>query len=272
MSRLPYKPACRPPPHDFGSGHVLVGGMHAVRALIETGRARSVLVRAGVREARLTALLDRAHAHGIRIQELATDVFDQQAPLDLNHQGILAEARPQDVQPENALAPWLEPLKNPLLLVLDGVTDPHNFGACLRSAEAFGCAGVIVPKDGSAPLNQVARKTASGAAELIPIFRVTNLARCMRQLQQDGFWVVGAAGEASGSLAQAAHQGPMVVVMGGEGSGLRRLTRETCDSLVSIPMAGRIESLNVSVATGVLLYGIQSLRGQLGHAHPEGVV
>lgn len=272
MTRRPYTPNKRPPPQEFGSGHVLVGGVHAVAAVIETGRARAVLIRSGARETRLTAVLDRAHARGIRIQELPPEQFDQEAPTDLNHQGILAEARPLEVQPENALGPWLEPLSNPLVLVLDGVTDPHNLGACLRSAEAFGCAGVIVPKDGSAPLNQVARKTASGAAELIPIFRVTNLARCLRQLQRDGFWVIGAAGEAADGMTQAVHPGPMALVMGGEGNGLRRLTRETCDHLVSIPMAGRMESLNVSVATGVLLYGIQTLRGKLGQSHPEGVL
>lgn len=272
MKRRPYTPSQRPTPNEFGSGHVLVGGMHAVAAVIETGRARAVLVRAGVREKRLTTLLDRAQARGVRIQELTPEQFDQQAPTDLNHQGVLAEARPLDVQPENALGPWLEPLRDPLILVLDGVTDPHNLGACLRSAEAFGCAAVVVPKDGSAPLNQVARKTASGAAELIPVFRVTNLARCLRQLQRDGFWVVGASGDVPEGIDQAIHSGPMVLVMGSEGNGLRRLTRELCDHLVSIPMAGRMESLNVSVATGVLLYGLQMRRGKLGQTHPEGIL
>ena len=157
----------------------------------------------------------------------------------------------------------LDGIENPLVLVLDGVTDPHNFGACLRSAEAFGAACVIVPKDNAAPLNQVARKTSSGASELIPVVKVTNLARCLRGLQQDGFWVVGAAGESNAGLDQASHSGPLALVMGSEGAGLRRLTREVCDALVAIPMSGHIESLNVSVATGVLLYDLQNRRGAL---------
>ena len=122
---------------------------------------------------------------------------------------------------------------------------------------------MIVPKDNSAPLNQVARKTSSGASELISVVKVTNLARCLRGLQQDGFWVVGASGESTVGLDQASHGGPMALVMGSEGTGLRRLTREVCDVLVAIPMSGHIESLNVSVATGVLLYDLQSRRAVL---------
>ena len=162
-----------------------------------------------------------------------------------------------------ALRSLLDGLESPLILVLDGVTDPHNFGACLRSAEAFGVSCVIVPKDHSAPLNQVARKTSSGASELIPVVKVKNLARCLRRLQQDGFWIIGAAGESSANMCKAFNQGPLALVMGSEGSGLRRLTRDVCDALVSIPMLGCIESLNVSVAAGVLLYDLQNTRGAL---------
>jgi 23S rRNA (guanosine2251-2'-O)-methyltransferase len=138
--------------------------------------------------------------------------------------------------------------------VLDGVTDPHNLGACLRTAEAAGVDAVIVPKDKSALLSPTARKVACGAAEVIPFIAVTNLARTLKQLQQAGIWVLGAAGEATQSLYQSDLKGPLALVMGSEGNGMRRLTREHCDILFSIPMAGEVSSLNVSVATGVTLF------------------
>lgn len=243
----------------------VVCGVHPVRALIRTGRVSEVWVRTGVREARLQALTTEAGVAGVSVREVAARVFDEALPSgEANHQGVLAMARPREMEPENALPILLDGLTNPLVLVLDGVTDPHNFGACLRSAEAFGVAAVVVPKDNAAPLNQVARKTSSGASELIPVVRVTNLARCLRGLQESGFWVVGAAGESEGQLTQIVDGGPMALVMGAEGTGLRRLTREVCDALVAIPMCGQMESLNVSVATGVLLFDLQSQRGVLG--------
>jgi 23S rRNA (guanosine2251-2'-O)-methyltransferase len=142
----------------------------------------------------------------------------------------------------------------PLLLVLDGVTDPHNLGACLRSADAAGVQAVIVPKDRSASLTPVVRKVACGAAETVPLVAVTNLARTLKQLQQRGLWVVGTAGEAQQYIYELDLKIPTVIVMGAEGAGMRRLTRENCDYLARLPMAGGVSSLNVSVAAGVCLF------------------
>ncbi|NCV52944.1 MAG: 23S rRNA (guanosine(2251)-2'-O)-methyltransferase RlmB [Gammaproteobacteria bacterium] len=234
-------------------GQVAIAGVHPVRVVLSQSRVSEIWIRDGANEHRLRDLVAIANSQGVRVIDVASRDFDQAVSSDTNHQ----------MEPENALPILLDGLDNPLVLVLDGVTDPHNFGACLRSAEAFGAACVIVPKDNAAPLNQVARKTSSGASELIPVVKVTNLARCLRGLQQDGFWVVGAAGESTVGLDEASHNGPMALVMGSEGGGLRRLTREVCDALVAIPMPGHIESLNVSVATGVLLYDLQNRRGAL---------
>lgn len=143
---------------------------------------------------------------------------------------------------------------SPLLLILDGVTDPHNLGACLRNADAAGVAAVIVPKDKSAPMTATVSKVACGAAETVPLVRVTNLARTMRHLQEQGIWIVGTAGEATHDIYQAKLTGSLAIVMGAEGDGMRRLTRETCDDLIKIPMAGAVSSLNVSVASGICLF------------------
>jgi 23S rRNA (guanosine2251-2'-O)-methyltransferase len=148
-----------------------------------------------------------------------------------------------------------------LLLVLDGVTDPHNLGACLRTAEAAGVHAVIIPKDRSAGVDAVARKVAAGAAEFVPVAAVTNLARMLDLLKDKGVWVVGTDGEAPQTLYQADLARPLALVLGAEGSGMRRLTRERCDFLVRIPMAGQIESLNVSVAAGVSLFEARRQRG-----------
>ncbi|KZY66269.1 23S rRNA (guanosine(2251)-2'-O)-methyltransferase RlmB, partial [Oleiphilus sp. HI0065] len=156
---------------------------------------------------------------------------------------------------ENDLEALLDALDvPPFLLILDSVTDPHNLGACLRSADAAGVHALITPKDKAAPLNAVARNVASGAADQVPLVRVTNLARTMRSLQDRGIWITGAAGEGESTIYQADFKGPMAIAMGAEGSGLRRLTREHCDQLSQIPMAGSVSSLNVSVATGVFLF------------------
>jgi 23S rRNA (guanosine2251-2'-O)-methyltransferase len=142
----------------------------------------------------------------------------------------------------------------PLLLVLDGITDPHNLGACLRAADGAGVHGVIVPKDRSASINATVSKVASGAAEVVPIITATNLARTMREMQELGIWLIGTDDQAEKSIYDVDLKGPTAIVMGAEGEGMRRLTRETCDQLVNIPMQGAVESLNVSVATGVTLY------------------
>ncbi|HAN80661.1 MAG TPA: 23S rRNA (guanosine(2251)-2'-O)-methyltransferase RlmB [Gammaproteobacteria bacterium] len=253
----------RQPKKQQISGRVAVSGVHPVRIVLRRGRATEVWVRKGANEHRLREILAIAHSTGISVIDVAPQDFDDAVSSDTNHQSVIAFAEPREMEPENALPVLLDGLESPLILVLDGVTDPHNFGACLRSAEAFGVSCVIVPKDHSAPLNQVARKTSSGASELIPVVKVKNLARCLRRLQQDGFWIIGAAGESSANMCKAFNQGPLALVMGSEGSGLRRLTRDVCDALVSIPMLGCIESLNVSVAAGVLLYDLQNTRGAL---------
>lgn len=177
-------------------------------------------------------------------------------PVKLAHQGVAALCELPDRRgSEKDLEQLLEGLNEPpFLLVLDEITDPHNLGACLRSADAAGVHAVIVPKDNSAPLNMTVRKVAVGAAERVPLIAVTNLSRTLKQLQERGIWIFGAAGEATQTLYQADLAGPVALVMGSEGKGMRRLTREHCDHLLAIPMHGSVSSLNVSVATGVCLY------------------
>lgn len=178
------------------------------------------------------------------------------------HQGVVAAVSESREWGEDDLMAMLAAASEPpFLLVLDGVTDPHNLGACMRTADAVGVQAVIVPKDKSATLTPVARKVACGAAETVPFVRVTNLARCLRALQEQGVWLVGTAGEAGSTLYQANFTGPVALVMGAEGKGMRRLTREHCDALINIPMLGHVDSLNVSVATGVCLY--EALRQRL---------
>ncbi|MEX3978953.1 23S rRNA (guanosine(2251)-2'-O)-methyltransferase RlmB [Paraburkholderia sp. EG287A] len=169
------------------------------------------------------------------------------------HQGVVA--RVHDLALAQNLAELLDGIQgSPLLLVLDGVTDPHNLGACLRVADAAGAHAVIAPRDRAVGLNATAAKVASGAADTVPYITVTNLARALRELKDAGVWVVGTAGDASASLYETKLDGPVALVLGAEGEGMRRLTRETCDEVMQIPMAGTVESLNVSVASGVCLF------------------
>jgi 23S rRNA (guanosine2251-2'-O)-methyltransferase len=176
------------------------------------------------------------------------------------HQGVaaLVEGVAQPVSIEEIIEDAEEPS---LLLLLDGVQDPHNLGACLRVADAMGVHAVLAPKDRAVGMTATVRKVASGAAEYIPYLLVTNLARCLRDLKDKGFWVVGADAQGATTLVQARLAGPLALVMGGEADGLRRLTRETCDELIQIPMLGSVESLNVSVATGICLYEARRQRG-----------
>ncbi|MDF5094154.1 23S rRNA (guanosine(2251)-2'-O)-methyltransferase RlmB, partial [Vibrio parahaemolyticus] len=190
---------------------------------------------------------------GVSIQQMTRKTLDDKA-RGANHQGIIARVKPAKQLNENDIDDILAKHESPLLLVLDGVTDPHNLGACLRNADAAGAAAIIVPKDRSAPMNATVSKVACGAAEVVPLIRVTNLARTMRTLQEKGIWFVGTAGEATHDIYQAKLTGPLAIVMGAEGDGMRRLTRETCDDLIKIPMAGSVSSLNVSVASGICLF------------------
>lgn len=225
-------------------------GIHAVQAALARGEVTELLVAEGRRDARLQGVLDAAH--GVPLRQLPRRELDRLAP-EGRHQGVAARVRPAEALDENALFDRLDALAAPpFLLILDGVTDPHNLGACLRSADAAGAHAVVVPRDKAAGLTAVARKVASGAA--VPFVQVTNLARTLRALQERGIWVVGAAGEAELELYAVDLKGPLALVLGAEGSGLRRLTRETCDQLARIPMAGSVESLNVSVAAGVFLF------------------
>ena len=210
----------------------------------------------GREDKRLQPLLNELYNVGVSVQFLNRQTLDKKADGEV-HQGIIARIQPAKELNENDLDQILQHQQNPLLLVLDGITDPHNLGACLRTADAAGVCAVIMPRDKSAQLTSIARKVACGAAENVPLIRVTNLARTLRLLQQEyNVWVVGTAGEATESLYQTKLSGALALVMGAEGEGMRRLTREHCDQLISIPMAGSVSSLNVSVATGVCLFEI----------------
>lgn len=188
--------------------------------------------------------------------------------VSARHQGVIAELRagpdgsPHDLRwSEARLLEAVRGQARALVLVLDGVTDPHNLGACLRSADAAGATAVVIPKDRAADLTGAVRKVACGAAESVPLVRVTNLARCLDKLQAAGLWLFGAAGEAREDLYAKDLTGPLALLVGSEGGGLRRLTRERCDFLVRLPMAGAVSSLNVSVATGICLFEIARQRG-----------
>ena len=234
----------------------MIYGIHAVQALLERDPQRflEVFVMKGREDRRLMPLIAELEQMGIVIQVANRQWLDEKVEGEV-HQGIIARVREGRQYQENDLPALLENLEQPpFLLILDGVTDPHNLGACLRSADAAGVHAVIVPRDRSAQLNATAKKVACGAAETVPLIRVTNLARTMRFLQEQNVWIVGTAGEADHNLYQSKMTGPMALVMGAEGDGMRRLTREHCDELISIPMAGSVSSLNVSVATGICLF------------------
>ncbi|MEE1926083.1 23S rRNA (guanosine(2251)-2'-O)-methyltransferase RlmB [Pseudomonas sp. 148P] len=230
-------------------------GVHAVEALLRhhPKRVKQIWLSEGRSEPRIQALLALATDNRVAVGQAERRELD--AWVEGVHQGVVAEVSPSQVWGEAMLDELLDRTEGaPLLLVLDGVTDPHNLGACLRTADAAGVQAVIVPKDKSATLTAAVRKVACGAAEVIPLVAVTNLARTLEKLQQRGLWIVGTAGEAQQELYQQDMTGPTVLVMGAEGKGMRRLTREHCDFLVKLPMAGSVSSLNVSVATGVCLF------------------
>ncbi|WCP67360.1 23S rRNA (guanosine(2251)-2'-O)-methyltransferase RlmB [Vibrio tubiashii] len=230
-------------------------GIHAVKAVLEREPERFIeaFVLKGRQDDRLMPILNELQVCGVSIQQMTRKTLDDKA-RGANHQGIMARVKPAKQLNENDLDNILAKHESPLLLVLDGVTDPHNLGACLRNADAAGVAAVIVPKDKSANITATVSKVACGAAETVPLVRVTNLARTMRALQEQGVWFVGTAGEATHDIYQAKLTGSLAIVMGAEGDGMRRLTRETCDDLIKIPMAGSVSSLNVSVASGVCLF------------------
>jgi 23S rRNA (guanosine2251-2'-O)-methyltransferase len=233
-----------------------VYGLHAVNAVLERAPERLLeLWMAQPRDdARTRDLRDRAEIAGVRIQSVTGEALAKLVG-EVAHQGVVAAVRPLKPWDEHDLIESLTQLKeDPLLLILDGVTDPHNLGACLRTADGAGAHAVLIPKDRSATVDGVVRKVAAGAAEFVPVASVTNLARAIDLLKERGIWVVGTDGEALQPLYGADLKRPLALVLGAEGDGMRRLTREKCDFLVRIPMAGQVESLNVSVAAGVALF------------------
>lgn len=237
-------------------------GWHAVEAVLkrEPGRLQRVWIQTGRQDRRVQDITAGLDELGVAWEVVHRRELD--ARVAGVHQGVVAQVgASREWDEADLLAALAGADKPPFLLILDGVTDPHNLGACLRTADAVGVQAVVVPKDKSAALTPTARKVASGAAETVPLVRVTNLARFLRTLKDTGVWLIGTAGEADATLYQADFTGPMALVMGAEGKGMRRLTREHCDQLINIPMQGEVDSLNVSVATGVCLY--EALRQRL---------
>ncbi|MEW9798804.1 23S rRNA (guanosine(2251)-2'-O)-methyltransferase RlmB [Alteromonas sp. CYL-A6] len=230
-------------------------GLHAMQSVLEKEPERilEMMVLKGRSDERLVNLVNQARRFGISVQFCQRKVLDDKVGGQ-QHQGVVARAKPARVLDEKDLDEVLSRHQQPFLLVLDGVTDPHNLGACLRTADGAGVHAVVVPKDKSASLTPTVRKVACGAAEVMPLIQVTNLARTLKDLQSKGVWIVGTAGETDSLLYDVDLTGPLALVMGAEGKGMRRLTREHCDSLVKLPMAGSVSSLNVSVATGICLY------------------
>lgn len=233
-----------------------VFGVHALEGLLQRGVPLSDLwVQQGAGK-RLQALVDQAAEAGARVKPQPRETLDR-LTRGAAHQGVVAFCPPLTAESEASLMLRLNAWsadEPPLLLVLDGVTDVHNFGACLRSAEAAGAHGVLVAKDKAAPLNATVRKVACGAAETIPVYQVTNLARALAALKDAGVWITGTAGESRESVYDVDLTGPTALIMGAEGKGMRRLTRNACDYLACLPMAGQVSSLNVSVATGICLF------------------
>jgi len=236
-------------------------GFHAVGVRLKVAPQSIVEVyfEASRRDARMRQFLDRAKEAGVRLIE-ADGLRLSKLAGSHGHQGVAALVQP--MEQARSLDDLLDALSEPpLLLVLDGVTDPHNLGACLRVADGAGAHAVIAPKDHAAGINATVAKVASGAAETVPYFMVTNLARTLGELKERNIWVIGTSGDADKSIYQVDLKGPTALVLGAEGPGMRQLTRKTCDELVSIPMKGGVESLNVSVASGVCLYEALRQRG-----------
>jgi 23S rRNA (guanosine2251-2'-O)-methyltransferase len=232
-----------------------VYGWHVVEAVLRRApdRVLSVYFDAGRTDARLNALRARVASVGLAFEECRKGTLERFVG-DGVHQGVVARVRTAPALDERAVYQWLEGTEQPLVLILDGVQDPRNLGACIRNADAAGAGMVVISRSESADLTAVARKAASGAAEWLPVARVGNLARVLAGMKERGIWLLGADEAAERAYYEADFAGPLGLVLGAEGAGLRRLARESCDGLVRIPMLGGVASLNVSVASGVLLY------------------
>jgi 23S rRNA (guanosine2251-2'-O)-methyltransferase len=244
------------------TGRQTIYGVHTVRAMLERQPGRVLGVRLAERrmDPRVRAIESLAHEQQRPVQRVDMHSLRQQLG-DVAHQGVAADIAPLPPWTEEQLLDALAGRQSPLLLALDGVQDPHNLGACLRTADACGALAVIVPRDRAAQLTPTVRKVAVGAAETTPVVPVTNLVRSLKLLKDAGLWVVGADVDAESTAAQLDLKGPVVLVLGSEGSGLRQLTRRHCDLLARLPQLGAVESLNVSVAAGMLLYEALRQRG-----------
>lgn len=247
-------------------GEDIVCGLHAVLTALtrHPERVSGVWISTARSDRRIERVVQAARVANVkfhRVPRAKLDDLAQRSP----HQGVVARLRAAPVESEQDLVKFLQhPPPAPLLVVLDGVQDPHNLGACLRVADAAGVHAVILPRDRSAPLSAAARRAASGAADTVRIFQVVNLARTLDALKEAGLWLYGATQDGSDELYATDLTGATVLVLGGEGEGLRRLTRERCDRLIRIPMAGTVESLNLSVAAGVVLYEVVRQRRAKG--------
>ena len=233
----------------------IVFGIHAVNNILKRSpeRVKEMYVQQGRDDERLQSLFSLAKQNGVHVQVVKKHFLDENT--EGNHQGVAVKAKPVQVKNEHDLYKQLDDLNEPaFLLILDSITDPHNLGACLRTADAAGVHAVIAPKDKAVGITATVSKVACGAAETVPFYQVTNLARTMKEFQDRGIWLYGTAGEASESIYKTDLKGPIAIAMGAEGKGLRRLTRESCDHLINVPMAGDVSSLNVSVAAGVCLF------------------
>jgi 23S rRNA (guanosine2251-2'-O)-methyltransferase len=237
-------------------------GLHSVEGALkhDAGNIVELLVEQGHENRRLKALVDLAREQGVAVHARPREFLDK-ATGGMRHQGVIARYQRGEALAESDLERLVaESGREALFLVLDGVQDPHNLGACLRSARAAGVTAVIVPKDRAVGITPVVRAASAGAADRVPLVRATNLVRTLEILKTAGVWVTGLAGEARDSLYAIDLSGPVALVVGGESDGLRRLTRDTCDHLAAIPMAGDVESLNVSVATGIALFEVRRQR------------
>ncbi len=234
-----------------------IAGIHAVKHALDAGEAiDELVVLKGKTHPRLNELIHLARKAKVRVSFAPKEALERMAD-GVPHQGVVAKMAAKGAVNFKDWLQGVESQNEALVLILDQVTDPHNLGACIRTAEASGCAGVVIPKDHAADLSSpIVSKSACGALARIPVLRVTNLARAMKDLQGAGFWISGLAGEADTLIHDIKFSGKNALVMGAEGEGMRRLVRENCDQLVKIPMPGKVESLNVSVATGVALFEV----------------
>lgn len=235
----------------------IIYGIHAIKSLLEYNPQYllEVLTTKGQSQSRLRLLMSKLETIGVSIQIVSRKCLDNKAQ-GAAHQGIIARVRKARKLQEHDLPVLLKSIETPLLLVLDGVTDPHNLGACLRTADAAGVHALIVPRDRSAYLSPTTKKVACGAAENVPVIRVTNLVRTLHVLQEMNISLIGTTDNTTPTYTLYQHNmtGPLALIMGAEGKGMRRLTRVCCDTLISIPMTGIVSSLNVSVATGICLF------------------